>query len=367
MMPPDTARQGRTAAGDAPAGQALPPGLGEPSPRGAADRVRPLLRNPVLRWLVKNPIWVFVLIVFVFFSLVSDHFFDPRNFQNILVQTSTIGLIALGMTLVMVNGNIDLSVGATLALAAAVAVDVQSWAVFAAWGNWQILPAIFLALLVGILLGAVNGFIVWKTGVDAFIVTLGAMLGIRGLVFVYTGEQSFYAMNLAYSDFSALSIGPLPALALIFLLCTLGMHLLLSRTVHGRNTYAVGGNREAAVNAGIRVGSHMMINFMIIGFLAALSGVLLSTQMGAATPNLGRDYELWVITAVVLGGTKLTGGKGDIIGTLGGVLAVGMLRNGMNLMNVPAFYVYVVLGSILIAVLFLDKRFNRTADGGLRL
>ena len=320
-----------------------------------------------LRWLMRNPIWGFVLLIFIFFSLMSEHFFDYRNFQNILVQTSTIGLIALGMTLVMINGNIDLSVGATLALAAAFAVDVQSWAMFATWGNWQILPAVSLALLVGILMGAINGFIVWKTGVDAFIVTLGAMLGIRGLVFVYTGESSFYAMNFAYSDFSALSVGPFPVLALIFLACTLVVHIVLSRTVHGRNTYAVGGNREAAVNAGIRVGPHMMVNFMIIGFLAALSGVLLSTQMGAATPNLGRDYELWVITAVVLGGTKLTGGKGDIIGTLGGVLAIGILRNGMNLMQVPAFYVYVILGSILIAVLFLDKRFNRTANGGLRL
>ena len=329
--------------------------------------MRHLFQNPVLRWLMRNPIWGFVLIVFIFFSLSSDHFFDARNFQNILVQTSTIGLIALGMTLVMINGNIDLSVGATLALAAAFAVDVQSWAAFATWGNWQILPAVCLALLVGIAMGAINGFIVWKTGVDAFIVTLGAMLGIRGLVFVYTGESSFFASNFAYSDFSAMSVGPLPVLALIFLLCVVAVHLLLSRTVHGRNTYAVGGNREAAVNAGIRVGPHMMINFMIIGFLAALSGVLLSTQMGASTPNLGRDYELWVITAVVLGGTKLTGGKGDIIGTFGGVLAIGIMRNGMNLMQVPAFYVLVIIGSILIAVLFLDKRLNTTSDGGLRL
>jgi ribose transport system permease protein len=323
--------------------------------------------NPALRWLMHNPIWGFVLLIFVFFSLSADHFFDARNLQNIVVQTSTIGLIALGMTLVMINGNIDLSVGATLALAAAFAVDVQSWAAFATWGNWQILPAVCLALLAGIAMGAINGFIVWKTGVDAFIVTLGAMLGIRGLVFVYTGEQSFYAANFAYSDFSMMSLGPFPVLAVIFVLAVIAVHWLLSRTVHGRNTYAVGGNREAAVNAGIRVGPHMMINFMLIGFLAALSGVLLSTQMGAATPNLGRDYELWVITAVVLGGTKLTGGKGDIIGTLGGVLAIGILRNGMNLMQVPAFYVYVILGSILIAVLFLDKRFNRTQNGGLRL
>lgn len=318
-------------------------------------------------WLKRHPIWVFVVIVFVFFSLATDHFFSLNNLENILVQTSTIGLIALGMTLVMINGNIDLSVGAVVALAASLAVDIQGWPVFESWGNLALLPAVLAGLLSGTLLGLLNGMIVWKTGVDAFIVTLGAMLGVRGLVFVYTEEQSFYAMNFAYSDFGSSTVGALPTLALLFLVCALLMHILLSYTVHGRNTYAVGGNREAAVNAGIRVGPHMVVNFMLVGFFASLAGIALSTQMGASTPNLGRDYELWTITAVVLGGTKLNGGAGSIIGTLGGVLAIGILRNGMNLMQVPAFYVLVILGIILIVVLFLDKQVNRRADGGLRL
>ena len=316
--------------------------------------------------LLRNPIWGFVVLIFVFFSFANDYFFDLQNFQNILVQTSTIGLIALGMTLVMINGNIDLSVGATLAMAASLAIDLQSWPMFAAWGNWAILPAVTAGLLSGVLLGGLNGLIVWKTGVDAFIVTLGAMLGIRGLVFLYTQEQSFFAMNFAYADFGMSSIAGVPTLAVLFLVFALLTHLLLSQTVHGRDTYAVGGNREAAVNAGIRVGPHMMINFMIVGFFAALAGVTLSTQMGASTPNLGREYELWTITAVVLGGTKLTGGAGSIIGTLGGVLAIGILRNGMNLMQVPAFYVLVILGGILIAVLFLDKHLNRRGKEELR-
>jgi ribose transport system permease protein len=153
----------------------------------------------------------------------------------------------------------------------------------------------------------------------------------------------------------------------IFLAFTILVHVILSRTVHGSNTYAVGDNREAAVNAGIKVGPHMMINFMIVGFFAALAGITLSTQMGAATPNLGREFELWVITAVVLGGTKLTGGAGNIIGTFGGVLAIGILRNGMNLMQVKAFYVLVILGAILIAVLFLDKQLNRKGEEELRV
>lgn len=306
-----------------------------------------------------SPIWLFVIVITALFSLVTDHFFALGNFQNILVQTSTIGLIALGMTFVMINGNIDLSVGATLALAASLAVGLQA--------SVGILPAVIIALLAGMFLGALNGLIVWKTGVDAFIVTLGAMLGVRGLVFVYTKEQSFYASNFAYSDFGWSSLGPLPTLGLMFLLCTLLAHLVLRYTVHGRNTYAVGGNREATVNAGIRVGPHMVLNFVIVGFCAALAGVMVSTQMGASTPNLGRNFELWTITAVVLGGTKLAGGSGTILGTLGGVLAIGILRNGMNLMQVPPFYVLVILGTILITVLFLDKQFSRSGEMEVRL
>jgi ribose transport system permease protein len=316
-------------------------------------------RNRYVDWLMRHPIWGFVVIIFLFFSFMTQHFFALGNLQNILVQTSFIGMIALGMTLVMINGNIDLSVGATMALAASLSVGLQE--------SVGLFPAVAVGLGAGALLGALNGVIVWKTGVDAFIVTLGAMLGIRGLVFVYTQEQSFFSMNFGYSDFGASSVAGVPTLAVIFLISTVVVHILLSRTVHGSNTYAVGDNREAAVNAGIKVGPHMMINFIIVGFLAAMSGVMLSTQMGASTPNLGMQYELWTITAVVLGGTKLTGGAGSIIGTFGGVLAIGILRNGMNLMQVPAFYVLVILGTILIAVLFLDKQLNRKGEEELRL
>jgi len=307
----------------------------------------------------KQPIWLFVLLCIIFFSFTSEFFFDVRNFANILIQTSTIGVIALGMTFVMIDGNIDLSVGAVVALSASLAVGLQD--------QIGMLPAVGVGLLSGAALGALNGLIVWKTGVDAFIVTLGAMIGVRGLVFVYTQEQSFFAMNFAFSDFGASSIGPVPTLAVIFLVLTLLAHWLLSRTVHGRDTFAVGGNRDAALNAGIRVGRHLLINFILVGFCAALAGVMVGTQMGASTPNLGRDYELWTITAVVLGGTKLNGGSGNIIGTLGGVLAIGILRNGMNLMQVPAFYVLVVMGTILIAVLFIDKQVSERRRHEIRV
>ncbi|PXX95084.1 ABC transporter permease [Halomonas sp. LBP4] len=305
-----------------------------------------------------QPIWIFVIAIFIFFSFMSEYFLSLSNITNILVQTSTIGLLALGMTYVMINGNIDLSVGATLGLAASLVVGIQPLG---------LTVAVLAALAAGIVIGAINGLIVWKTGVNAFIVTLGAMIGVRGLIFLYTQEQSFYATNFAFADFGASTIGPIPVLAIIFLLCTLVMHLVLTRTGHGRNTFAVGGNPEASIDAGIRLGRHMMINFIIVGFFAALAGVLLASQMGAATPNLGRDYELWTITAVVLGGTKLTGGYGSITGTLGGVLAIGILRNGMNMMQVPAFYVLVILGAILISVLIIDKKLNAPSTKEVRI
>jgi ribose transport system permease protein len=250
----------------------------------------------------------------------------------------------------MINGNIDLSVGAIVALSACLAVDLQA--------DYGMFMAIIIGLVSGVILGALNGLIVWKTGVDAFIVTLGAMIGIRGLVFVYTEEQSFFANDFAFSDMGSSSLAGIPALALILIGFAIIVHFILAYTIHGRNTYAVGGNRQASIDAGIRVGPNMVINFAICGFLAALAGVTLSSQMGAATPNLGRDFELWAITAVVLGGTKLTGGVGSIIGTFGGVIAIGILRNGMNLLQVPSFYVLVIMGVILITVLFFDRQVN---------
>ena len=235
----------------------------------------------------------------------------------------------MGMTIVMVNGNIDLSVGATYAICAIVLLDSMTWPIFAGLGDWVIPVAWGLALLTGVVLGAINGFIVWKTGVDAFIVTLGAMLGYRGIVFMYNGEQPDEPPQLDAGRFRRGAVPRAATPTWFLLIVTLAIWFLMNRTVHGRNAYAIGNNREAAVNAGIRVGPHMMINFMIIGFLAALSAVVFYSESGSVNPNDGQLYELWVITAVVLGGTKITGGAGNSIGTFGGVVAIQLLRKGL--------------------------------------
>ena len=325
-------------------------------------------------FLKRGAIWGFIVLELIFFSVagqflaITDQaFVNLDNMLLLLKQSAPIGIIAMGMTLVMVNGNIDLSVGATYALAAVVMLDSMTWGMFAGLGDGVILVSILLALLTGIVMGAINGLIVWKTGVDAFIVTLGAMLGFRGLVFMYNGEQPTSHLNWTLVDFAEAQFLGLHTATWALLLVTAAMWFLTTRTVHGRNAYAIGNNREAAVNAGIRVGPHMMINFMIIGFLAAFSAVVFYAESGSVNPNDGTLYELWVITAVVLGGTKLTGGSGSIISTLGGVLAIQILRRGLNHIGADTETVNLVIGLILIAVLFLDRQLNLRGKEALRI
>ena len=322
-------------------------------------------KGQISRALANGAIWGFIVLQLIFFSVAGSYlsvsdtaFMDFDNMLLLLKQSAPIGIIAMGMTLVMVNGNIDLSVGAIFAIAAIVMLDSMTWPIFAGLGDWVIPFAWLLALLAGTLLGALNGLIVWKTGVDAFIVTLGAMLGYRGLVFMFNGENPTSHLNWTLVDMAEAQFLGLHTATWFLLAVTLAIWFLMSRTVHGRNAYAIGDNREAAVNAGIRVGPHMMINFAIIGFLAGLSAVVFYSETGSVNPNDGQLYELWVITAVVLGGTKITGGAGNVIGTLGGVIAIQLLRKGLGYIGADTSTVNLVIGLILIAVLFLDRQLN---------
>lgn len=317
------------------------------------------------KYLKSGAIWGFIILELIFFTIAGEFlslsdkaFMDVDNMLLLFKQSAPIGIIAMGMTIVMVNGNIDLSVGAIYAIAAIVLLDSMTWPIFAGLGDWVIPIAWILALLVGTLLGALNGLIVWKTGVDAFIVTLGSMLGYRGLVFMYNGEQPTSHLNWTLVDLAESQFLFLHTPTWFLIIVTAAIWFLMNKTVHGRNAYAIGDNRTAAVNAGIRVGPHMMVNFMIIGFLAALSAVVFYSESGSVNPNDGELYELWVITAVVLGGTKLTGGAGSILSTFGGVLAIQLLRKGLSHIGADTSTVNLVIGLILIAVLFLDRQLN---------
>ncbi|MEH6835419.1 ABC transporter permease [Falsihalocynthiibacter arcticus] len=331
-------------------------------------------KSSILTFLKDNAIWVFIALELIFFSVAGEFlslsdkaFMDGANMLLLFKQSAPIGIIALGMTVVMINGNIDLSVGATYALCAVVMLDSMTWSIFAGLGDWVIPISIFISLIVGMVLGLINGIIVWKTGVDAFIVTLGSMLGFRGLVFMYNGENPTSNLNWTLVDFAEADIFGIETPTIIFVAATIIVWLLMTRTIHGRNAYAVGDNRNAAVNAGIKVGPHMVWNFVLIGFLAALSAVVFYASSGSVNPNDGTLYELWVITAVVLGGTKLTGGSGSIIATFGGVIAIQLLRKGLGHIGADTAMVNLVIGLILIAVLFFDQQLNRKGKEELKV
>lgn len=333
------------------------------------------MRAGNLSTVLKNgAIWGFIIAELIFFSVAGEFlslsdkaFMDVDNMLLLLKQSAPIGIIAVGMTVVMINGNIDLSVGAIFALTAVILLDSMTWPIFAALGNWVIPVSWALALLTGVVLGAINGLIVWKTGVDAFIVTLGAMLGYRGLVFMFNGENPTSHLNWTLVDFAEAQFLGLHTATWFLFLVTGIIWYVMRHTVHGRNAYAIGDNRDAAVNAGIRVGPHILINFMTIGFLAALSAVVFYSESGSVNPNDGQLYELWVITAVVLGGTKLTGGAGSILSTLGGVLAIQLLRKGLGHIGADTETVNLVIGLILIAVLFLDRQLNLKGKEELKI
>jgi ribose transport system permease protein len=296
---------------------------------------------------VKNsPLWLVFFLCLVIFCISVPDFFSIKNLMNILMQASIFGFIAIGMTLLIISGNFDLSVGSTMALSGALFIGLQSY---------NNIFALLVAFFVSILIGLINGFFVVKVGVDALVMTLASMIGIRGLVFVYTEEKSIAGQAKIFETISNFHIGYLPVLGIIFILLVILFEFILKYTVHCRNCYAIGGNYKAAKLSGINVNKHIIINFAITALFAGLAGIALTSRINSSTPILGTGYELLVITMVVLGGTKLSGGYGNMIGTFGAVLLIQMIQNAMNLLGVHSFINLLVTGLMLIIVIILDR------------
>ncbi|MGW1419918.1 ABC transporter permease [Bradyrhizobium manausense] len=297
-------------------------------------------------------VWPATVLLMVVFSLTTPHFLSAYNLSNILFESTLVGLLAVGLTPVVISGNIDLTVGAVVGLSACLVTKLEALGLGISIGS---------TLAVGAALGLFNGLLVERLGISSFIVTLAGMIGIRGLAFLYAGNTSVSPIDGRLSNLSDLSVGPVGAIPLLFLFSVAGFQWILNRTVHGRNTFAIGGNRAAAVDAGVLVSQHVIANFVLCGLMAAVCGVAMAANLGAAAPSFGRDYELWAVIAVVLGGTRLRGGKGSVIGTFAAVLALAILRNGLNLLNVPPFFIPLIIGTALIVALVLDRGFGKRA------
>ncbi len=307
--------------------------------------------------LKKQPIWLILLGMIFLSSIFVSDFFAFGNFKNVLVQSAVDGMLALGMTFLMINGYFDLSVGTVMGFTAALAIGLQPYG---------LVVAVVVALLAGAAIGAINGFFVAKAKINAFIVTLGSFIGVRGLIYIYTQEQALVGEVMDFGMFGASDFLGLPTLFVIMFVLMLIAEFVLRKTPHGRNTYAIGGNIEAAENSGIPVDRTIWMNFIICGFTAAIGGVLLASRLNAATPTLGwPDKNLMTIAVVVLGGTSLAGGYGNITRTLGGLFTFGVLYNILNLLGVQSYYNTLITGIVLILVVYIDAhiRKNRVSIG----
>lgn len=284
----------------------------------------------------------------VVLSSLSDRFLTPSNVINVLRQISINAIIACGMTVVIIGRGIDLSVGSLLALTGVVAAGV-------AVGGMPAALAVLVALALGTALGTWNGVFVAYAGIAPFIVTLAGLTIFRGAALAYTDGRPITGlpplfMTLGYGTFLGI---PVPIWIMLgFLLLT---HVLLRFTALGRAVYAIGGNEEAARLSGIPVRRVQAFTFAYSGLAAALAAVVLTGRLNSAQPSAGVMFELDAIAAVVVGGTSLFGGRGGVFGTLVGALIIGVINNGMNLLNVPSFYQQIVKGGVILGALLIER------------
>lgn len=283
-------------------------------------------------------------------ACMSSSFLTVSNSLDVMRQVSINAVIAFGMTLSILLGGIDLSVGSILAVSSVLAAMTMK-------GGYGAGLAVGIAILAGAGMGSLNGVVVAKGKVAPFIATLGMMTLLRGVALVLSSgspisdfSSNFFA-NLGGGYVARL----IPVPVVLMLTMFAGFWFVLTRTVFGRHVYATGGNAEAAKLSGINTERVQILVYTISGAMAALAGVILTSRLDSAQPTAGAGYELDAITAVVLGGTSLAGGRGWIVGTLIGALLIGVLNNGLNLTGVSAFYQEVVKGSVILLAVLLDR------------
>ncbi|MBU9673158.1 ribose ABC transporter permease [Planococcus sp. CP5-4] len=292
-----------------------------------------------------------LILIIIIITAINPSFLSMSNILNVLRQVSINALIAFGMTFVILTGGIDLSVGSILALTGAVTAGMM------ASGIDPIL-AMLLGLFLGAVLGAINGVIIAKGKVAPFIATLATMTIYRGLTLVYTEGRPISGLGDSMA-FQMLGKGyflgiPIPV---VTMLISFGiLYFILKKTTFGRRVYAVGGNEEASVLSGINADRIKIYVYSLVGALAALASLILTSRLNSAQPTAGQMFELDAIAAVVLGGTSLTGGRGWIVGTLIGALIIGVLNNGLNLIGVSSFFQQVVKGAVILLAVLLDRK-----------
>lgn len=306
-------------------------------------------------------LYLILVLVFLFFSIFADHFFSTTNFINILRQVSIFGTAVIGAAIVMIAGQCDMSVGGIVAMGGIIAAMCMT--------NWH-LPiwlTIVITVLFCALVGVINGLLTVTFFIPGFIASLGMMLVLNGLAYVVSGGVAIFGLPSGYSFLGQGYVGVIPFPVIVFVLvCVLGI-FLMTKTYFGRSIYALGGNPTAANLAGINVKRITVIAYVLCGLTAALAAIMQLSRSNSAQPGVGASYPFDCMSAAVLGGISMAGGKGKIYGAIVGVLIIGILNNGLQLMGCNANLVDVVKGLILIVAVGIDCYYNNSGTASARI
>ncbi|MBS6275827.1 MAG: ABC transporter permease [Actinomycetaceae bacterium] len=288
-----------------------------------------------------------LVILVVSLSIIEPRFLMPANIENVLSQVMVLGLIAIGQTFVILTGGIDLSVGGIAAISTMVGAIVML--------QWGFVPGVIAMLMVGALVGTINGFLVSKIKLAPFIVTLATASIAVSITYVISDGSTKTGLPAEFAKLGSMKIFGTYAYLWLLVICYILAHIFLTRAKYGRYLYAAGSNAEAARLAGVPIDRVLMFPYIVTGVLCAVAMMIEASRLGAIDPNTGTGFEMNTIAAVVIGGASLMGGRGTVVGTFIGILLIGVLSNGLNLLGVNAFWQGTALGVIMLLAVVLDR------------
>jgi len=302
-------------------------------------------------FLLDNLIWVILAVFFLYNALFTDSFLKPENLVNIFYHSSVLSMLVLGQGIILLTGNIDLSIESTLAFAPAIAMLLSmKWIP----GGLNPYVAILATLGVGALIGLMNGALVSRLGINSFILTLSVLIILRGLT-LFLVPYSISRLGPVYGFLGSARIGEIPVAVILMLAAFLLMSVVLRSTPFGRHLLATGGNPTAAYVAGVPTKKMILLAFMMSGILAAVAGLLAAGRQDAVNNSMGKDMVMFTFAGAILGGCSLDGGKGTALGMLGGALLLGTISNALTLMGINVFILYAVYGFLIFVAVLLDR------------
>jgi ribose transport system permease protein len=306
-----------------------------------------------LKFIKGQKVLLATIVVFIISAILSPQFLSFVNLSNLMLQISVYGIISIGVMLVMLTGEFDISVGSLMAFYGILSIMISN-----SIGYWAALVAL---IPLSVIIGGINGLLVAKIKISSFVVTLGGMLFYRGLGYILCNSEPISSTNKAYAWIGTGTLFKVNYVVYVFLILVVVSWFIIRKTTFGRNICATGGNYEVAKASGVNVNFYKYAVYVICAFTALLSGMLAASRLSRAMPNAGEDASMQAISAVVIGGTSMSGGEGGAFQTLLGVFLLGLINNILNMMGVMAYYQQFIRGAILIIIVCLDRFYRNRA------